>query len=176
MRKVKAEQHADYADIKARSRDRLVKEFGPRMEINLHKDSQERLLEIANWLNQDDYSELDRGKTNIFRKTIGDIINMTYLDYLYTPKSIESKMLYKLYERYDKLKYHLNLPQEKIKKILSEEFPVPRDIENGCLELKKTKWTNKQIRFLHDYRWIIQTMEKLDDISREQFKSACRKK
>lgn len=169
-------QPTDYADIKERSRDKLVKEFGPRMEINLHSDSQERLLKIAEWLYNEDFSNLDRGKTNIFRKTIGDIINMIYLDCLYTPTSEDSKKLYEIYETYDDLKFNSKLSQKEIKKRLSEESPIPQSIKNEVPGLKETSWKIKQIEFFQNYRWLVQTMEELDDKNRKKTKSTNKKK
>lgn len=176
MKNNKHEQPSKLARIKEKSRDKLVNKFGPRMEINLHCDSRERLLEIASWINQDNYYHLTRGQTNIFRKTINDLINMFYIDNFYIPKSKESKVLKKIYEKYHDLKFNSKLSIMKIKKSLSAEFPTPQDIEKKDLTLKDIAWKNKHIECLQDYRWVIQTMEKLDGISREDVKNASEKK
>ncbi|MGP0767360.1 hypothetical protein, partial [Escherichia coli] len=70
----------------------------------LHEDSQERLLEIANWLDDDDYSMLKKGRGKVYRQALDNMINMVYIDYLYEPVSKEAKLLKELYLKFHELK------------------------------------------------------------------------
>ncbi|EDQ6205882.1 hypothetical protein HX70_001252 [Salmonella enterica subsp. enterica] len=162
--------------VKKNSRDSLVEEFGPVANLNLHHDSRQRLVEIAQWLDSLHYEELKQTKGHVFHKTISNLINMVYIDNIYEPKTKAAKTLKKLYERYFELNRDPNLTPMKLRKILSEEYAKPENIRKGKTTVNGKGWSHDDLKPLQDYRWVIQTMEKLDGISREDIKNASEKK
>ncbi|SKC12285.1 hypothetical protein SAMN05216168_1465 [Kosakonia radicincitans] len=160
MRVKKTTITVDNANTKKDNRAEQAKKYGPRLDTNLHADSQERLIEIAGWLNGKDYTHLTRGRGNVFRKVLGDVVNIFYIDYVYEPSSKESRLLKKMYLEFHKLKESLS--EEEIITYLSERYPTPLAIGNHKKEISGKKWGHKQVDRLSDFRWLIQTMEKLD--------------
>jgi hypothetical protein len=162
--------------VKKNSRDFLVEEFGPVANLNLHHDSRQRLVEIAQWLDNRHYEELKQTKGHVFHKTISNLINMVYIDNIYEPKTKAAKTLKKLYERYFELNRDPSITLIKLKKTLSEEYAKPEDIRKGKTTVNGKDWSNDDLKPLQDYRWVIETMEKLDGISREDVKNTSEKK
>ncbi|ENI4724679.1 hypothetical protein ABX070_000821 [Salmonella enterica] len=162
--------------VKKNSRDSLVEEFGPVANLNLHHDSRQRLVEIAQWLDNLHYEELKQTKGHVFHKTISNLINMVYIYNIYEPKTKAAKTLKKLYERYFELNRDPSLTPMKLRKILSEEYAKPENIRKGKTTVNGKGWSYDDLKPLQDYRWVIQTMEKLDGISREDIKNANEKK
>ncbi|MGW02405.1 hypothetical protein EEP06_03510 [Salmonella enterica] len=167
-----SEQHT----VKKNSRDSLVEKFGPVANLNLHLDSRERLVEIAQWLDRFHYEELKQTKGHVFHKTISNLINMVYIDNIYEPKTKAAKTLKKLYERYFELNKDPSITLIKLKNTLSKEYAKPKDIRKGKTAVNGKGWSNDDLEQLQDYRWIIQTMENLDGISREETQSGVKKK
>lgn len=162
--------------VKKNSRDSLVDAFGPVANLNLHHDSRQRLVEIAQWLDNRHYEELKQTKGHVFHKTISNLINMVYIDNIYEPKTKAAKILKKLYERYFELNKDPSLTPMKLRKILSEEYAKPEDIGKGKTTVNRKSWSHDDLNPLKDYHWVIQTMEKLDGISREDIKNTSEKK
>ncbi|MET6594972.1 hypothetical protein WHZ76_05075 [Citrobacter portucalensis] len=157
-----------YSGPKKKSRKGLEEKYGKRFEINLHEDSQGRLLKIANWLDGDDYSTLKKGRGNVYRQALDDVINMVYIDYLYEPVSKEAKLLKELYLEFHELKEKQESKENrKLKGImlkLCKKYPSPVDIAKKRTAVTGKDWSEKETEKLKDFRWVIQTMEKLDSV------------
>ncbi len=162
--------------VKENSRESLIEKFGPVANLNLHHDSRQRLVEIAQWFDRFHYEELKQTKGHVFHKAISNLISMVYIDNIYEPKTKAAKTLKKLYERYFELNRDSNITLIKLKNTLSEEYAKPKDIKKGKISTEGKKWSNDDLKPLQDYHWVIQTMEKLDGISREETKSGVKKK
>lgn len=167
---------AEQLAVKRSSRESLAEKFGPSANLNLHGDSRERLVEIAQWLNPLHYKELRRAKGHVFHQTISNLINMVYIDNIYQPKSKAAKVLKKLYDRHFELSSDPEISRSELKSILAKEYAKPLDIKKGRLVITAKNWNDEDLKLIQDYHWVIQTMEKLDDISRKQVKSTSRKK
>lgn len=154
-----------YAATKQLNRAEHEKEYGPRLETNLHADSQERLIEIAGWLDGKDYTHLTRGRGNVFRKAIGDLVNIFYIDNIYEPISKEAKLLMKLYQEFYELKETHS--DDETLTLLSQKYPTPLSIRDKKIEISVKKWNRTHIKRLSNFRWIIQTLEELDGKARD---------
>lgn len=163
-----------YAEAKKRGRTEHEKEYGPRLDTNMHADTQERLVEIAGWLDGEDYTHLTKGRGNVFRKSIGDLVNFFYIDYIYEPTSKEAKLLIELYMEFYKLKEEHS--EDEILTILSQKYPTPLAIGQRKTEISEKKWNHKHIERLSNFRWIIQTLEELDGKARISIKKVTEKK
>ena len=155
---------------KQKSRKGLEEKYGKRFEINLHEDSQERLLEIANWLDDDDYSMLKKGRGKVYRQALDNMINMVYIDYLYEPVSKEAKLLKELYLKFHELKEKCELKDIMLK--FCKKYPSPVDIEKKKTAVTGKIWSKETTEKINDFRWVIQTMEKLDGTERADSPSA----
>lgn len=161
---------------KRNSRESLAEKFGPSINLNLHDDSRERLVEIAQWINPSYYNELKKTKGLVLRQTISNLINMVYIDSIYEPKTKAAKTLKKLYERHFELSSNPEIDLTTLKSTLTKEYAKPMDIKKGKLVITEKGWTYKDLKLIQDYHWVIQTMEELDGISREQVKNTSTKK
>lgn len=148
---------------KEKSREGLEEKYGKRFETNLHEDSLARLLEIASWLDGEDYSTLKKGRGNVYRKTLNDVINMVCIDYLYEPVSKEAKQLKKLYLEFHQLR-ETHSADDTIE-MLRRKYPSPLSISRRHPR-KTVRWSGASLALLTDYRSLILVMETLDGVQR----------
>ncbi|QTO52781.1 hypothetical protein J8I88_09300 [Duffyella gerundensis] len=153
----------DQSSPKQDSRTKFYKTFGPTIEMNVHEDTRERLREIAEFLEGEDYAEKTRGLGSVYRKTVNDLINIFYIDCIFEARTKPAKALWNLYQENYELRVVDNLEKKERIKSLSLEFPSPTQLEKGLLTPSESKWKLSEIDKLDDHRWVINTLESLNN-------------
>lgn len=158
----KEKKRPDGALVKRKSRSSIEEEFGPRLAFNMHADDQNRLLEIAQWLDESDYGDIERGKGKIYREAVSHLINIFYIDTICSPKTKAARKLAELYREHYKLHRRDNMTRMKRKSQLSKLFPTPDAIAKGELTVNTAQWSTEHLDQLSDYRWVANTLVQLD--------------
>lgn len=153
----------DQSSPKQDSRTKFYKTFGPTIEMNVHEDTRERLREIAEYFEGDDYSDKKRGLGPVYRKAVNDLINIFYIDNLFEAKTKSAKVLWKLYQDNYRLRVIDEIEKKERIKVLSLKFPNPVLIDKGILTPSESKWKLSEINKLDDHRWVINTLESLNN-------------
>lgn len=154
---------SDQNSIKKDSRANFFKTFGPTMEMNVHEDTRERLRGIAEFLEGEDYAEKTRGLGSVYRKAVNDLINIFYIDCIFEARTKPAKVLWDLYQKNYELRVIDSLEKKERIKVLSLKFPNPVLLEKGLLTPSESKWKSSEIDKLDDHRWVIHTLESLNN-------------
>lgn len=154
---------SDPSSPKQDSRTKISEVFGPVMEMNVHEDTRERLRGIAEFLEGEDYAKKSRGLGSVYRKAVNDLINIFYIDCIFEAKTKPAKALWNLYQENYELRVVGNLEKKERIKSLSLEFPSPTQLEKGLITPSESKWKSSEIDKLDDYRWVINTLESLNN-------------
>ncbi|KTS18547.1 hypothetical protein RSA31_17535 [Pantoea dispersa] len=154
---------SDQNSIKKDSRTKISEVFGPVMEMNVHEDTRERLRAIAEYLEGDDYYDKKRGLGPVYRKAVNDLINIFYIDNLFEAKTKSAKVLWKLYQDNYELRVIDKIEKKERIKLLSLKFPNTVLLDKGVLTPSESKWKSFEIDKLDDHRWVINTLESLNN-------------
>ncbi|WCG82257.1 hypothetical protein [Pectobacterium sp. A5351] len=158
----KNKKPSDDAVVKRKSRRSLKEEYGPRLAFNMHEDDKDKLLEIAQWLDGNDYSDLERGKGKIYREAVSHLINIFYIDTICSPRTKAAKKLAELYREHYKLHGRDNMTRMERKAQLSKSFPTPDALAKGELTVNTAQWKIRHLDQLSNYRWVANTLTQLD--------------
>ncbi|WP_447880638.1 hypothetical protein [Serratia fonticola] len=147
------------AEVKARSRRKIQKEFGQPMEVHMQDITKARLNEICKLFGHGNINAMTRGTGRVYSQVLDELINMFYFGELLVLEKPKAQALYEVYDEFYVLKLREGKTTEEIVAYMTKhQYGRPGKLDD-------TEWQASDVERLSSARRVVDNVLKLEKAS-----------
>lgn len=148
---------------KARSRDKFRKEFGRPITLNMSISTLMRFRKICRRYGYDEAIKKGIDITRAYNHVLSELVNVYFIDHMIGKKNKAASNLYNTYNLIWEARFNDNMTDKDIAVHLTKnQRQIPIILDDDVIELKGSKWTEEEVKRLHNTNSVITMVNKLN--------------